>query len=270
MAHAPALSSAPSWGRVRRVTFHVAAALVVLALAAFPPILAGPIVAWLDGETLDSLFGEEGLAIHRVHIEGATLLFWLTLVAMISQFRRPESKPAPLYAAVVAWLVFLPLELTHLVDPFSIIVTTLVVLVLALHPRRWPMDGVQWRRTPLVLAAVGAVPALVYAVLEIRLQLTAPATDPHVEGSHYALMGVLALALIVSALAGATDVPGHRIAAWTVAVITVALAAFFIGHSGHVSAVAAGWGVAMIAWAAAYLWFATQRPESSEDANVSV
>lgn len=254
----------PTWGKARRITFYFAVGLTLAALAAFPPLLAGPVVAWLDGDTIDSLFGDEGLAIHRVHIEGATLLFWLMIVAMISQFRRPESSTAPLLAAAAAWIVFLPIELTHLVDPFSITLAVLLVAVVALHPRRWPVERVSWRTGPLALAGMATLPALVYAVQEVRLQLTEPAADPHVEGSHYALMAVLALGLALSALLGATDIPGHRISAWTAGIITIVLGVFFIGHTDDASSVATGWGVAMIVWAVAYLSAETRAPRPLE------
>lgn len=244
----------PAWSRRHRISFRVAVGLLLLALAAFPPVLAGPVLAWLDADLLDSMFLDEGLAMHRVHIEGGTLLFWLTIVALIAQFRSPERKPAPVWAAAAAWVFFLPIELTHLVDPWTITVTVLAVAVVALHPRRWPTDGVTWRSGPLGVAVLGAVPAAVYAVEQVRLQLTLPEANPHVEDSHYALMAALVVGLVVSAVVGATDVPGHRISARTAGIITIALAAFFIGHTGHESSVPVGWGVALIAWAVAYLW----------------
>ncbi|MDX1510494.1 MAG: hypothetical protein R3249_04055 [Nitriliruptorales bacterium] len=260
----------PTWGKGRRITFYVAVGLSLLVLAGYPPILAGPVVAWLDGETLDALFSEEGLVIHRVHIEGATLLFWLTIVAMVSQFRRPEARPAPLLAAAAAWVVFLPVEFTHLVDPFTVIITTLVVGVVALHPRRWPEQPIRWRSRPLAVAGFGSLLALAYFIQELRLQLMGSAGDPHVDDTHYGIMAALAVGIAVSAVLGASDVPGHRISTWSAAIITVALGAFFIGHTEYASAVPAGWGVLMIAWAAVYLWLTTQPSDESEDDRVSV
>lgn len=247
-------------GKGRRIVFYVAVALTVAAMAAYPPILLGPVLAWLDESVLDSLFGEEGLGAHRAHIEGGSLLFWLTLVAVISQFRRPETKAAPLWAAVAAWVVFLPIELTHLVDPFSIVVTVLVVTVLALHPRRWPEGGVTWHKGPRAVAIVGTLAAAVYAYQQTLLQINGLPEDPHVAGSHYALMAVLTVGLAVSALLGTTNAPGREISAWTAGIITAVLGMFFIGNPDQASSAGVGWGVAMVIWAVVYLWATTRLP----------
>ncbi len=260
----------PTMKRGRRITFYVLVGLTLAALAAYPPILAGPIVAWLDESVIDSLFGEEGLGAHRVHIEGATLLFWLTIVAMIAQFRRPETKAAPLWAAAAAWVIFLPIELTHLVDPFSIIVTVLVVSVLALHPRRWPEGGVTWHTGPRAVAMIGIVLAAIYAYQQVQLQLNGLPENPHVAGSHYALMAVLAIGIAASAVLGATSFPGHSISAWAAGIITVLLGVFFVGHPDQASSAGAGWGVAMILWAVAYLWAGTRNRRASGDGDVPV
>jgi hypothetical protein len=240
-------------GRARRVTFYVVVGLTLAAMAAYPPLLIGPIAAWLPESTIDSLFGEEGLGVHRVHLVGASLLFWLTIVAMVSQFRRPETRAAPVWAAAAGWVVFLPLELTHLVDPFSIIITLLVVGVVALHSRRWPEAGVTWRSGPRILAVLGAAAGVVYAYQQTGLQVNGIPDDPHVTASHYALMTALAIALSASALLGATDYPGHIISAWTAGAIAMVLGVFFIGHPDQASSLGVGWGVAMVVWALAYL-----------------
>lgn len=245
-------------GRARRISFYVVVGLTLAAMAAYPPLLMGPVLSWLPESTIDSLFGEEGLGIHRAHLEGTSLLFWLTVVAMVSQFRRPETKPAPVWAAAVAWVVFLPIELTHLVDPVSIVITVLVISVVALHPRRWPQDGVTWRRRPRALAVIGAAAGVLYAYQQVVFQVKGLPEDPHVAASHYALMAAMAVGLSVSALLGATDFPGRRITAWTAAVMTVILGVFFIGHPDQASSLGVAWGVAMVVWALAYLLVSTR------------
>ena len=250
-------------GRSRRITFYAVVGVTLAAMAAYPPLLIGPIAAWLNESTIDSLFGEEGLGVHRVHLAGASLLFWLTIVALVSQFRRPETKAAPVWAAAAGWVVFLPIELTHLVDPFSIIITILEVVVVMLHPRRWPEEGVTWRRSPRALAVLGAAAGVVYAYQQTVLQVGGLAEDPHVAASHYALMTALAIGLSASALFGATDFPGHHISAWTVGVVTIILGVFFIGHPDQASSPGLVWGVAMVAWALAYLVI-NARPVAAE------
>lgn len=245
-------------GRARRISFYVVVGLALAAMAAYPPLLMGPVVTWLPESTVDSLFGEEGLGIHRAHLEGASLLFWLTVVAMVSQFRRPETKAAPVWAAAAAWVVFLPIELTHLVDPFSIVVTVLVLGVVVLHPRRWPSQSIAWSNSARAVAVLGAVAGVVYTYQQAVLQVNGLAEDPHVAGSHYALMAAMAVGLSVSALLGATDFPGHRISAWTAGVTTVILGVFFIGHPDQASSLGVAWGLAMVVWALAYLLMSTR------------
>lgn len=250
-------------GRARRISFYVVVGLALAAMASYPPVLMGPVVSWLPESTIDSLFGEEGLGIHRAHLEGTSLLFWLTVVAMVSQFRRPETKPAPVWAAAAAWVVFLPIELTHLVDPVSIVVTVLVVTVVALHPRRRPSQSITWSNSARAVAVLGALAGGVYTYEQAMRQVNGLAEDPHVAASHYALMAALAVGLSVSALLGATDFPGQRISAWTTGVMTVVLGVFFIGHPDQASSLGVAWGVAMGVWALAYLLMST-RPITSQ------
>lgn len=255
----------PTIGKVRRIGFYVAVVLTVAAMAAYPPLLLGPVLGWLDESVIDSMFAQEGLGAHRAHLVGGSLLFWLTIVAMISQFRRPETKAAPLLAAVAAWVVFLPLELTHLVDPFSIVVTVLLVAVLALHPRRWPEGGFAWCKGPRTIAVAGTLAAAVYAYQQTTLQLGGFPEDPHVAASHYALMAVLAIGLAISALLGSTNVPGREISAWAAGIITAVLGVFFIGNPNQASSAGVGWGVAMVIWAVVYLWATTRSRRSITD-----
>lgn len=256
----------PLWGKGRRIVFYAAVGLSLLTMLITGPVLTLPVTAWLSEATLDALFGEQGLGIHRVHMEGASLLFWLTIVAMVAQFRRPQTKAAPLWAAAAGWVVFLPLELTHLVDPYSIIVTVLVIAVLALHPRRWPAAPVEWQSGPRLLAVPLAAVGVAYAYQEALLQLNAATGDPHAEASHYALMAGLAAGLAVSALMGATNFPGHQVSAWSAGILTLVLAVFFIGHPDQTSSVSPAWGWTLVVWSLTYVLVAI-RPAARTGAN---
>jgi hypothetical protein len=149
--------------------------------------------------------------------------------------------------------MFLPLELTHLVDPYSVVVTVLVLAVLALHPRRWPTKSVKWQPGLTALAVPFAVVALVYAYQQAMQQLNALPGEPHAVVSHYELMTAAAVGLGLSALLGASDFPGHRISGWTAGLMTLVLGVFYIGHPHQMSSVGVGWGAAMVAWALSFL-----------------
>ena len=241
------------WGKGRRIAFYAAVALSLAAMLITGPLLTLPVTAWLPESTLDAMFGEEGLGIHRVHMVGASLLFWMTVVAMVAQFRHPERTAAPLWAPAAGLMVFLPLELTHLIDPYSIVLTVLVLTVLALHPRRWPSAPITSRYGPRLLAVPFAVAAVVYAYQQAMWQLNAIPEHPHAVVSHFELMTAVAVGLAVSALLGATDFPGRVISAWTAGISTLILGIFFIGHPDQMSSLGVGWGSALVVWSLAYL-----------------
>lgn len=257
------------WGKARRVSFYIAVALSLASMLITGPLLTLPITAWLSEATLDSMFGEEGLGIHRVHMQGAAVVFWMTIVAMVAQFRRPEEKAAPLWAAAAAWVVFLPLELTHLVDPYSIVVTVLILIVLGLHPRRWPTARIEWRTGMRLVAISFALVAVAYAYQQAMLQLNAGPGDPHAVASHYELMTAAAAGLAVSALLGATNFPGHLISAWVVGVLTLVLGVFYIGHPDQMSSVRTGWGTALIVWSLVYLFVSTRPSRGPTTASIT-
>jgi hypothetical protein len=79
----------------------------------------------------------------------------------------------------------------------------------------------------------------------------------------------IAVALALSALLGATSIPGHQISAWSAGVQSLVLGLFFIGHPSQMSSVGVGWGAAMVAWALAFL-VASARTRVSEAAGGSM
>ena len=242
------------WGKAHRVTFYVAVGLSLASMLIAGPVLTLPVTAWFPEGALNAMFGEENLGAHRAHMEGATTLFWLTVIAMLAQFRRPQHKAAPLWAVAVAWPFFLGLELTHLVDPYSIIVTVLVLAVLALHPNRRPQGRITWTGgVGRAVAPVLAGGAAVYALQQTLLQITGVTGDPHVDASHYALMAAAAVGISVSALLGSSNFPGHLISAWSAGILTINVGVFFIGHPNQASSLGPVLGSAIVILALLYL-----------------
>lgn len=247
-------SEKQTWGKGRRIAFYTLVALSLLSMLIAGPILTLPVTAWLSESTLDALFDMDGLGIHRVHLQGASLLFSLTVVAMVAQFRKPDTKAAPLWAAAAGWVAFLPIELTHLVDPYSIVVTALVVGSLILHPRRWPSGPLKWRSRSALLAVPFAAAAVVYAIQQAVHQLNAVSGEPHAAVSHYELMTGLAIGLAASALLGATTFPGRLISGWTAGILALVFAIFCIGYPNQTSSVGTAWGVVLVVWSLLYLF----------------
>ena len=244
--------------RTRRVAFRTAVGLALASMLITGPLLTLPVTAWFPESVLDAMFGEQGLGAHRAHMAGAATLFWLTIVALVAQFRHPERHPAPLWAVAGGWLVFLPLELTHLVDPYTIVVVVLMVAVLVLHPRRWTPVRFDQRTRVVALPAVAA--SVVYGSQQALDQFRALPDDPHAAGSHYALMAALAIAFAISALAGASDAPGRTVAAWSAGLAAANVGVFSIAHPEQASSLGVGWGIAAVAWAVIWSWTIVTRP----------
>lgn len=132
--------------------------------------------------------------------------------------------------------------------------------MVVLHPRRTArITAVD--RPALLLAVLGAVPFVVYAWGQLRLQFGPPDPFGHVEANHYFGMAALAGALTLAALLGSTDLPGWRLVAWIAAGSAVLLGIASAVHPDRASAFPIGWALAAVAWGIAYvLVVALRRP----------
>lgn len=247
------IDARPRAGRIRPALFVATIWLFLAAVAIAGPALTLPVTAALPEDALETIFGEEALGSHRIHILGFSLALWLVVLGMASQLRNPERKQAQLWTAAVAVMVFLPLDLTAEIFPLTFVITALVVGAVALHPVRWPRPGPSWTAPALPVAVVGAVPAFVYGLNEARLQVTGLSSNPHVADVHHASMATLALGVAVAAVLGTSDMPGRRMTAWTAGVMSVVVAIYFIAHPDLTSSMGVTWGVGLALWAAVYL-----------------
>lgn len=119
---------------------------------------------------------------------------WAILVAMAVQLRRPKRKRASLWAAALAVVVGMLVEIDLVgFDAFTLIRVVPVLAVLALHPERLP-NGRLWVRvnkgTRTLVAVVAAGSTVVYTIGQARLQISGIEADPHVADGHYVYMAI--------------------------------------------------------------------------------
>lgn len=263
-------------GRGRRIALKVVAVLTILAFIAMtPPDITHPVTGWLPDATYEEyvelFYGDEtpaDMASHRHHMLALSIMIWTLVVGVAAQLLRPESKQAPLWAAVSAVALVLILESVLLgFDPFTLFWVIPVLAVLALHPDRrqrgkvWPgaSDG------PYVLiAGVVAAIGLIYAVTQVRLQVNGLDVDPHVADGHYAYMAIGAVVWAIAVLAGASSLTGARITAWMAGIMGVLVGAFFIGFDDYASSPGVIWGAIGVVISLVYLVRVAMRPQTGD------
>jgi peptidoglycan/LPS O-acetylase OafA/YrhL len=246
--------------RARTIAFRVV--VIVFALGALLGLFGvGVVLAFLDNQD-----GE----IHRVHdMAFGVLSGAIVTVGLLAQLRRPERQTSAFYQIGVAALAALVAGLVA-GDPglgvffFLALVVGMGILVW-LHPARGALRAAAGGLSPVLagLAAVGAVPALWFALTTSRFQRDFPATDPHVKMSHWTVMTAMLLVLVLAAFLAAMRYPGWRVTAWS-----VGAGAFLYGlastvYPHHAGSKGVGWGVAAMAFGAVFVgaaeWVARSR-----------
>jgi hypothetical protein len=134
-----------------------------------------------------------------------------------------------------------------------------------LHPTRTALRARAAGLSPVLagLAAVGAVPALWFALTTSRFQRDFPASDPHVKMNHWTVMTAMLLVLVLAAFLAAMRYPGWRVTAWSVGsgAALYGLASAVYPH--HAGSKGVAWGVAAMAFGVVFVgaaeWVARSR-----------
>jgi hypothetical protein len=116
------------------------------------------------------------------------------------------------------------------------------------------------------LTALAAIPWIVFALSQAEFARLNLPTDEHAQLEHWIRMAVFAIVMIVWALIGATDLPGWRLTAWTVAYGSIVYGLQSLVFPSQASAAAAGWAIAALAWGVAYLVAAERRVRAAKTA----
>ncbi|MDP8959750.1 MAG: hypothetical protein M3N51_11315 [Actinomycetota bacterium] len=163
-------------GRVRRVAFYLLAVLFGLLLL-HPEFSLTPyvVLGWF-------LTAPEGGVSHRVHDISFGLIFALSFVGLVSQFRSAAQKVAPMQQVVIAIVILILVEL--LVNgwdpsflPLYVMFGLPPIILALLHPARAEVFRPSVRSSTVLLAMVAlvAAPLLWFAAGQIRTAAEAAA-----------------------------------------------------------------------------------------------
>lgn len=240
--------------RSRLVALRIAAALfVAVALVGSNVTLLASLIVLLPDRALDGM-GAGDLKSESVHAVAIGLTHVILIVCLGLQIRRPVQWVAPLWLAAFVILVMMVYDATQgtVGNPIWWVVYGLVVLVVILHPRRIAPMG-PWHAPSLLLSAVAAIPVVLYAAGQLRLQFGPADAVGHVEHNHYLSQAGLATAVLVAGALGASSLPGRRVVAVAAGLIPVLLGTVSLVHPDNASAFGRPWAAAAILWGLAYV-----------------
>lgn len=260
-------------GRFRRISFWVVAGitgafLLVWLLPAYPLLFTNwlPADAWLAVRP-DRSPGDQ---IHRLHSLALPLISWGALLGVALQFRRPRRKLGALLmalATVVAVACGLALTGTFTVAgmaPFLL----LPLAMCALHPSAHAIIRPLRLDLPmLALSVVAAVPWLAYAT---GVTQTARAAGPNGDIEHLTFMVIVALAIVLWALLGATGKSGWAFPACAAVVASACVGLQSLIFRDALSGLQSGWASAALVWCAAYAtaaWIRSSRTQQLSTAD---
>jgi len=149
-------------------------------------------------------------------------------------------------AIVIAAVLGLALSFESENAGYAAVLVVPALILIAMHPDRSRMLTRGRRDTPLrALAVIGTVPALPYAIVNLR----ASANTSYLDELHggYAQAGILALLLVLSTAVAAVGAPGWRVTAWAAVVATAMLGTAGILYPSDPSSVGRQGGFGLIA-----------------------
>lgn len=257
---APELDVTRSPSKGRRIAFRVLAVITGLWFLAYYLFgLTEVVLMWLPMDTLRSIIPPDDqtipdLAIHRAHFMSVGIMSWTVLLAVFSQWRKPQRRVAQMLQLVgIALGAALMYGLSGTLVESLIEEGTVVVPVLALaalHPRFRDFFRVPTFDRPMLgMAAGAAVPWLVFAIDNAWLQLTNAAGDPHAEFEHWAVAALMAVTIVLCTLLGSSDHDGWRMPAWVAAGASLVYGVHSLVFPGLPSALPGFWAATAIVWA---------------------
>lgn len=246
--------------RTRRIAFRVVAVLTTLwALALSVFGLLELALMWLPGETLASMIDDFTAAdlVHRSHFMSVGIVAWATVLAIVVQLRKPARRVAAmLQLVVIAIAASTVFALSGTFGDWLLQEATLLVPVLLLawlHPRaRDLVSKPRFDRGMFALAAVAAVPWMIFIVNHARLQLVNAAGDSHAELEHWATAALMAIVILACAFIGSSDHDGWRLPAWIAAGASLVYGLHSLVFPEPPSAASTIWAVAAVAWGLVY------------------
>jgi hypothetical protein len=201
--------------------------------------------------------------IHRTHDLTFAFLFVPAVVGMLVQLWRPAKNVAGQLIALMPWVaLLLTLALTwfltdnpRLLQPPWVNVAAVGIIAALLHPtgraffRSFRVSRVN--RVMLALVIVAAVPLLVFASTNIRLQGTV--VDAHAFLGHYGFMAGLSFTVIGVGLVASLRPDGWRLTAWVTGILPALLGLASMIYPESSSSLGSIWALAAIAWGAVFV-----------------
>jgi hypothetical protein len=196
----------------KRIAFKILAG--VFTAGAFLGLFGVAIIfAWFDND--------EG-GIHRVHDMGYGVLFGALLTtAVLLQNWRPERRISAFYQILdvgVATLIGGAIATDGFTLVGGVIVLVAYGILFALHPYRTALlkpEREGFSPVLLALTVLGAIPLVWYALTMAKLQRNGLSLDPHVKMGHWALMGAMAIGIVLVGFLSSFKFRGWRISAWS-------------------------------------------------------
>ncbi|TVR27264.1 MAG: hypothetical protein EA387_01330 [Nitriliruptor sp.] len=199
-------------------------------------------------------------ATHEMHWFAQGVFAWSMVAAVAAQLRRPAAQvgAAWVYGAgtVLAFVMVLALaDLPAEVIPIIAAAIVIAALAFVAHPSSWRAKFTSVTtpsRTLFALAAVAAVPSVVYAVGQLDIHLGSGPHDEHYAFGHWVVMAVYALLVPLFGAVAAWKVSGWRFPLWVAGIMAAALGVGSLGMTA-VSQLTTTWSLLAIAWGAAFI-----------------
>ena len=191
--------------------------------------------------------------IHVVHNTAGFALFTAVIaLGWILAAISPDRMIAPFQAATLAAAALAVASLVSADIQGGSITVAIAVLLVALHPARSSLFRMgRTAPAPLVLAALAALPAVVFALSNASLQRNGMPMDPHIEMHHWTGMVAFALTPLVVAVVAGLGGPNRRIVAMAGGFSAAFFGVMSLLYSGYPGAVSAPWAIGCIVWGAA-------------------
>jgi len=240
---------------VRRIAFWVIVALVSFFLLAVL-LPAYPLIAvnWLPNDAWLAVRPDHGPAdvVHRLHSLALGVIAWGMLLGVGLQVHRPDQKLAALLAALAAPIAIAMGEM--LTGTYTLAGTApfivAILLVAVLHPAARDLVRVpRWNWPMLALAAISAVPWVVYAA---GLGKAAHGDVPEWDVEHLTFMAALAILAVLWGVVGASSHRGSQFAAGASLVAAGSIGLQSLIFPGVLSGLSTPWAIAALGWCLAY------------------
>lgn len=219
------------------------------------------IIGLITFDFIDLGMAHFGDLAHRTHDVTYGLLFTAGVVGILAQLRRPEHNGAGMLMALIP-VAALVLAAALSGDAnvlrrnplrYAAAVTVVAALV---HPAGLAVFGSfsvsRVSRRMLALIGMAAVPLIVFASTNIRLQATASA-DVHAVMGHYGFLAAFSFTVIAVGLLASLRPVGWRLTAWVAGLLPALLGITSVLYPDTSSSLDLVWALAAIAWGAAFL-----------------